>query len=171
MKKSVLISVYLWFQILSAVGTVRADGGQLLLRREAGAFVITVFATPFPLRVGLLDLSVMIQDHLSQEPILDGYVSLQLSKNGHHGVSMEATRQHAQNKLLYAASFNIPEPGLWNLQLLVRRGLQSAAIDDRLNIDPAPSPLISYWPYFALPPVLIALFLLHQRLKKKPQAR
>jgi hypothetical protein len=45
-------------------------GGEVRLMEKAGPFVITVFSDPTPLRVGPVDLSVLVQDRDSGRPIL-----------------------------------------------------------------------------------------------------
>ena len=134
------------------------------MRRDAGPFLITVF-TPTPLRVGPVDLSVMIQNRENQEPVLDAQVLVQLQKKGTPTVSRKATREQANNKLLYTALLSVPMEGLWNLKVIVRHGADSIGVTNPLTVEQAQSPLRSYWSYFAFPFLLIALFLIHQRLK------
>src|SRR5262245_15441275 len=60
-------------------------GGEVRLTEKAGPFVITVFSDPTPLRVGPVDLSVMVQDGDSGRPILDAEVTVRLQKK--HGTA------------------------------------------------------------------------------------
>ena len=120
---------------------------------------------PTALRVGPVDLSVMIQNRENQEPMLDAQVLVQLQRKGTPAVSREATRSQASNKLLYAALLSVPLEGLWNLQVVVRHGLYSVGVNNPLTVEQARSPLRSYWVYLAFPFLLIALFLIHQWLK------
>ena len=90
---------------------VFADGGAVQFRQETGPFLVTLFAAPAPLRAGPVDLSVMVQDRTSLEPVLDADVSLRLSAEGGPGSSARLTRANAQNKLLYAAPIDISKAG------------------------------------------------------------
>src|SRR5262249_8693772 len=101
-------------------------GGEVRLMEKAGPVVITVFRDATPLRVGPVDLSVMVQDRDSGRPILDAEVTVRLREHGAGGPSIltQATRQNATNKLLYAALVDLPAPGLWELQVGTRRQAQ-----------------------------------------------
>src|SRR5271154_2989462 len=81
-----------------------SDGGAIQMRQETSVFIITVFAAPVPLRPGPADISVLVQDRTSQNPVLDAKVFIQ---------TVQATHAQAQNKLLYAASLNLDSPGEW----------------------------------------------------------
>lgn len=70
-----LLSAFLLFALGASV---RADGGVIILDREASPFLITVFAAPAPLRAGPVDMSVLVRDAFSGQPILDAEVRLTL---------------------------------------------------------------------------------------------
>jgi hypothetical protein len=140
-----------------------ADGGAVLSRQESGPFVITVFAAPVPLRAGPIDMSVMIQDRVALQPVLDAAVSIRVE-----GVAAaEASRSKAQNKLLYAASVTLPRAGEWKYAIAVRRSGVDAKIRGVLQAGPPAPPLASYAFYLALPPLFIAIFTLHQWLSSR----
>src|SRR5260370_621938 len=84
-----------------AQATVFADGGLVQLRKEAGAFVITVFTSPAPLSAGPVDISLLLQNRNGLEPVLDASVSLLLRADASSTeLRARATREQAQNKLL-----------------------------------------------------------------------
>lgn len=142
-----------------------ADGGAVLSRQESSPFVITVFAAPVPLRSGPIDLTVLIQRRAALEPVLDANVSIQL--DGDSEITATASRSQAQNKLLYAAALNLPHPGTWKYTVAVKSPAGQAAISGAFQAaEPAP-PLAAYTFYLAIPPVLIAIFLLHQWLLRR----
>src|ERR1051326_2312329 len=62
-----------------------ADGGRVVLREQAGSFVVTVFAAP-------ADVSVMVQNRTSQRPVLDAAVSIRIGDG-----ELRATHEQAQN--------------------------------------------------------------------------
>jgi cytochrome c oxidase assembly factor CtaG len=55
-------------------------GGEVRLMEKAGPFLITVFSDPTPLRVGPVDISVMVQDEDGGRPILAAEVTVQLQQ-------------------------------------------------------------------------------------------
>src|SRR5262245_57509278 len=81
----------------SAIGYVlgitgaHADGGTVQFKKSAGPFSITVFTTPSPLRAGPVDISLMIQSSVNQQPLLDCVTEVHLRKEGEVGMSSEAT--------------------------------------------------------------------------------
>ena len=150
-------------------GSIRAhaDGGTVQFEKSAGPFLITVFTTPSPLRAGPVDISLLIQSRDSQQPVLDCQALVQLRKEGAMNIRSEATHGVAQNKLLYAAQVNIPEPGLWELGVAIQRGDDSINVAGEITVAPANSVLLVYWRSLALPPLFISLFALNQWLKRR----
>jgi hypothetical protein len=146
--------------ILSAFSTslLFADGGAVQLQRQAGPFLITVFASPVPARVGPVDLSVLVQDRVSLRPVLDTSVSVQVDDR-----EIPATHAQAQNKLLYAAAITANSQGPLNYKVSVLNN----SLAGTLTIEPSAPKLQAYWTYLALPPFAICLFTLHQLLKRQ----
>jgi hypothetical protein len=142
-----------------------ADGGTVLLRQEAGDLVITVFASPSPLSVGPVDISLLIQDRNGLEPVLGVDVSL-LLRNDDSGIELQArpTREQARNRLLYAAPVTFSEPGKWQMAVTVRRNGEETNAVGTLDVAPAPGKSASYAAYIAFPPVMIVLFVIRERL-------
>jgi hypothetical protein len=139
-----------------------ADGGAVCVKADVAPFTV-------PLRAGPVDVSVMVQDLASGTPILDAEVELRLTRTGGGDAALHvpALRASATNKLLYAAVFDLPAAGSWAVRAGVRRGDTTGEVActvDAAERTPAP---IAFWPYFALPPVVIVLFLLHQRLRAR----
>jgi len=131
---------------------------------KAGPFLITVFGDPTPLRVGPVDISVMIQDEDGGRPILEAEVTVQLQEQGtgRSPIITQATRQNATNKLLYAALVNLPAPGLWELQVTAQYQAQVANVTCMVTAVPSRSTLRSWWLYAALLSVTIGSVALHQ---------
>ena len=92
---------------IACIIRANADGGAVQFEKSAGPFVITVFTTPSPLRAGPIDISLMIRSRNSQQPVLDCQTVVQLRKEGAMSIRSEATREAAQNKLLYAAPLKV----------------------------------------------------------------
>jgi hypothetical protein len=147
-----------------------ADGGTVRLVEPAGPFVVTVFSAPEPLRVGPVDVSVLVQDRTGGEPVLDARVSVEaIPPVGGETtpIRLEATRAQATNKLLYATAFAPDRAGTWALRVVVRRGGDGADVHGALPVERAASGLHDVWPYLALPPVLVALYALRARLLRR----
>ncbi|HEY1216663.1 MAG TPA: FixH family protein, partial [Bryobacteraceae bacterium] len=153
-----------------------ADGGTLQFRKQAGPFIVTVFTAPVPLRAGVADISVMVQDGQDNSPVLDANVSIQLSKTDEQTIDAKATTSQAKNKLLYASAVEFPNPGRWRLGVRVGRGGTGGEAAGEISVLPEEAPVIAYWLYFAMVPLGVTLFALNQWLKQKrrpapPQSR
>lgn len=138
-------------------------------RKEAGPYVVTLFSTPSPLRAGPADLSVLVEDVQGGAPVLDAKVSLDLDSGTERVIHVTATRERATNKLLYSALPTISEAGTWRVQVKIVRNGAGAEASGNIQVLPAPPVIVHYWPYFAIVPCLIGLFILNQYLKaRKP---
>ena len=145
-----------------------ADGGTVQLRKEAGALVITVFTSPSPLSVGPADISLLLQQRSGLDPVLDADVSMRLRTDAPDTeipeIHVRPTRQEAQNKLLYAAPLTLSESGKWRLALTIFRNGERTDTTGTIDVGRAPGKALSYWSYIAFPPLMIALFVVRERL-------
>jgi hypothetical protein len=148
---------------LVTAALLSADGGSVLLRKQSGSFVITVFGTP---RVGLTDFSVLVQNADTRAPVLDAEVDIRIA----HNIKF-ATHEAAIDKLLYAALIKLPQAGKSHLEVSVTFHGQTTIIEGDVDVAPATPPWIAYWPYFAIVPAAILLFALNQWLKNKRQLK
>ena len=151
-----------------------ADGGALILRSQAGPLLISVFSSPQPLRVGLADLSVMVQQATDQAAVLDAHVTVHLTQKGPTGiveVISPAKHENATNKLLYAARMHLPSAGSWRLVIQAESSKGEAQVTGNLKVLGPQPPLLTYWPYFAVIPVIVILFVVNQILKNRRRAR
>ncbi len=157
--------------LLALCSLARADGGLAQLHQTAGPFVVTVFAAPGPPRVGPVEISVLAQDHTNGRATLDGEVFVRLRREGGMTIVGQATRDVAQNKLLYSALMNLPEPGQWELEVTIKQGKRTASALGQLSVT-APRPfLLSYWRSLSLPWIVVTLFALNQWLKRRAASR
>jgi hypothetical protein len=147
---------------------VHADGGTVRLREASGPFLVTVFTESEPLRVGLIDASILVQDRETGRVILDTTVNLAFQRIPGPSARLlsRATNSHAKNKLLQAATVDLPAPGWWALQVLVCRGGKQAIFSAKLLVRPAAPRLARIWPWLIIPPCAICLFALHQTLRR-----
>jgi hypothetical protein len=143
-----------------------ADGGALQWRERAGPYTVTVFTAPVPLRPGPVDFSVMVQRAADNEVVLDAAVALQLTKSGEADIRGEATHSLATNKLLYSISLSPPTPGMWRVEVHVRGAVGDASTAGSIRLLETESAVWNYWPYFAVVPVFVCLFIMNRYLKK-----
>ena len=133
---------------------------------------IAVFTTPTPLRAGLADISVLVQEAATGEPASGLQVSITVRKyDAEHRVLISggeichpATTQAATNKLYYAATFDVPEPGWYSVEVSIigAKGPTNARCDVEAA-EPLP-PALTMLPWVGWPLLAIALFIIHQLL-------
>ena len=156
--------------LLSLVRSARADGGVVLCRRTGAPFDITVFFAEMPLRPGLEDLSVLLEQAEGHSPILDAQVFIELEHEGGMMIRAEATRSQARNKLLYCSLIDVPLSGQWKMRVHVIHGDNAAEVLSDLAVA-APQPLLlTYWKLTAAPPIIIILFMVNQWLRRRSDA-
>ena len=167
--------------LLSVARMVWADGGAIQFQGDAGAFRVTVFTQPPFLRAGLIDLTLLLQDRSSLNPLLDAKVTFNLAAQENNNpkpvewvppacamnkavnlFDIPAKLGHGENRLLYGNVVQIPNSGHWQLKALIQRSAETAEIETLLNVTPAPLPPLAYWHLFLLVPAGILGFVLHQ---------
>ena len=156
--------------LLPMVATLWADGGRVEFHKRAGNLDITLFSTPSPVRVGPADLSVMVQKAGDPAPVLDASVMVHLTKQERQNITevvAPATHAKATNKLLYAANVSVPSAGVWRVQLDVRQAGEDDMVAGDINVLPPEPPLLTYWPYFVLVPLVVLLFVFNRWLKRR----
>ena len=155
---------------VGCVALLMADGGTLVLRKQAGPLTISVFSTPEPLRVGPADLSVLVQKSAGNDAVLDAQVKLHLTHSSPEGIAevfAPAIHKNATNKLLYAARVNFPSQGDWKLSATVESKDGSAEVAGNVMVAGRQPAIVTYWPYFGIVPVLVILFLINQWLRSR----
>jgi hypothetical protein len=149
---------------------VCADGGKIQFQRKAGAFNVTLFSTPSPVRVGRADFSVMVQNAADQSSILDADVRIHLVRHDSRSiseVSAPARHEQATNKLLYAAQMDLNTAAKYRVEISVQNSRDSALVTGDIDVLPPEPPLLAHWPYFAALPLVALLFAINQRLKRR----
>ncbi len=151
----------------------RADGGAMLLHQDAGAFTITLFAAPQPLRTGDADLSVMVQDRTSGEVLLDPVIDLTVAAEAASTTkqTVRLAKGQASNRLLQAATVHFSSSGKWRVTLAVRRDNDTAQLSTECTVEPNHSRATLVWFYILLPVGIILLFVIHQVLKLRSEGK
>lgn len=149
-----------------------ADGGTLRMTRSVPPFVITVFTAPEPLRVGNAELSVLVQRDSAAGPLLlDADVELRLCSPAGVGSTAVASRSTTANRLFRSTVVALTESGKWQLSVEVRHAGDTATVACDIVVGARAPRLAAEWPWLALPPTCIALFVWRARLRAQRTAR
>ena len=161
-----IVSALGWLLVGTCVEAAHGDGGIVRLSRREGAFQITVFTAPTPVRAGPVDISVLVQDVITGTPIPEARVSIQLTPRDQSARSMHlaATSDAATNKLLKAAVFELPDPGRWNVQVVIYGNEKAAEVYFELEASGRTPRWPVMLPWIAWPAPMILLFSIHQVL-------
>lgn len=146
-----------------------ADGGTLRLSEQKGDYRIAVFTSPTPLRAGPVDISVLIENAATHEPLSDVRVSFEAVCRERPGVVIRrtATNEAATNKLFQAAMLDLNEPGSWHLEVSLDGPLGTTQIGlDVEAAQPLPKAL-AMWPWLTWPALPILFFGAHQLLARR----
>jgi hypothetical protein len=148
-----------------------ADGGSVLLSEKIGDYRITVFGSPWPFRAGPVDISVLVQDAVTGQPLPQARVTVCMIKTGQPVLEYPATQDAATNKLLHAAHFELPASGRWRLEVRVE-GLEGSAVvaGEVEAAEPLPR-WHSLSPWIAWPLLAIILFSIHELLARRRDKR
>jgi hypothetical protein len=150
-----------------------ADGGALRLSEERGNYQIAIFTSPTPLRAGPVDISVLVQNAATHEPVSDVQIVVKAARRDRRGAAIHrpATFEAATNKLFQAVALNLNEPGWWQVEV----GLDGPLGEARVALDiEAEKPLprfLAMWPWLTWPALPILLFGAHQFLVSRPARR
>ena len=143
------------------------------LSERRGEYRITVFTSPTPVRAGLVDISVFIQDASSSEPIPEAGITVHAASRDRpeETISHPATTEAATNKLYQSALFELPEPGWWDVAVVVDGLSERVEVHFALEAD-EPLPLIGEMTlWIAWPGLAIFLFCVHQWLVRRHPRR
>jgi hypothetical protein len=162
-----------FLMLAMGAAAARADGGAMLLHQDAGAFTITLFAAPQPLRTGDADLSVMVQDRISGEVLLDPAIDVTIAPESPSASlqTVRLARGQASNRLLQACTVHFSTAGTWHLALLIRREHDQAQLSTDCTVEPNHSRATLVWFYILLPLGIILLFVIHQVLKLRSEGK
>jgi hypothetical protein len=150
--------------ILHPSSLLLADGGAIRLSERKGSYRITVFTAPASLRVGPVDISVLVQDSSTDELVANVRVNIKIERQGFPRVTLNqpATTEAATNKLYFAAVFDLPEPGWYSVDVSVDGAAGTVKIGFEQEVaEPLPT-WVAVWPWVVWPFMVILLFCAHQ---------
>ena len=125
-----------------------------------------MFTAPTPFRAGPVDISVLVQDAITGEPIPEARVTVVLSSRNQLVLPIRrtATSDAATNKLLKAAVFELPEPGRWEVEVAIEGGQQVGRVRFELEAAGRAPQWPAMWPWIGWPAPVILFFSIHQLL-------
>jgi hypothetical protein len=143
-----------------------ADGGTVRYSGRQADRVVTVFTDPTPLRTGLVDVSVLVQDANSGQTLADVPIIVHAESIDHskQRITVAATVEAATNKLLRAAQVDLASPGRWHLEVDVDGSGQKLAIEFDVEVAEGLPPWVEMSLWIGWPLAAIGLFGVHQVL-------
>lgn len=153
--------------LTAACAQAMADGGRLQMHTRAGAFIVTLFTMPDPLRPGRADFSVAIEKQGVEGLDEKAHVTIILAPADGKGapIALRARHSDATSRFLQAAIFSIPHSGMWIVTTVIEEGEEIGGASCQINI--LPGSLISeelVWQIVAVP-ITALFFCCHQRRK------
>ena len=177
------MAAMIFFAVSSPV--LHADGGVTLGQMDREGLRLTVFAAPVPVRAGLVDVSFLVQEIPSNLPVGDAEISCSVRKLSPPspdpvrlptwcstfppGTRIPATPGHSGNRLLRGAFVPVPEPGRWELTVQVARDGNEFSTTFPFDVRPPRPPLSTWWPFIALVPCAIILYIWRATLLRSPR--
>jgi hypothetical protein len=150
-----------------------ADGEIPCWSGRAGGYQVAVFQAPSTLRVGRGHLGLLVQDAATHAWLPTARATLRFAPHDRsqqiHGAEFSADA--SDNRLLQAATIELPEPGLWDFDISIAGPLGPASVRVMAEVAPAPASWIQLWPWWSLPAAVIALFAAHQALVARGEKR
>jgi hypothetical protein len=155
-----------WVLTVARGETARGDGGTVRLSRCEGGYRISVFTEPTPFRSGPVDISVLVQDATTGEPLKEVRVTVGMTPRDRPGETVRhaATTEAATNKLFQVAAFGLTEPGRWEVEVAVEGSRGSAQLRFELIAAARVPRWLTMWPWVGWPVLVILLFSMHQWL-------
>jgi hypothetical protein len=136
--------------------------------KQAGAYRVTVFTSPTPLRAGLVDFTVLVQDAATGACVPQARATLRLTARK-TGTFLEhpATAEAATNKLYLAAVFQLPESGWWDADIAIEGPHGPARVRFGAQADKALPRWQELWPWFTWPALIVLIFSGHRALVRR----
>jgi len=142
------------------------DGGAVRIRETHGTVQVTAFTSPTPLRVGLIDVSVLVQDASTGSALTEAEIEIVVHPVDapHRAQRCTANSERAVNKLLRAAEFELTAQGPTEFEVIVGSvGRPSVHVRFQADVAPALPRWVTYWPWFTWPALVVALFAIRRR--------
>lgn len=155
--------------LLGVAPSAFADGGTVRASVQQRGLRVTVFTSPASPRVGPVDVSVLVQDAASGQPVAGVQVHVRAASRRDQASTIEAlaTTDNATNKLLNAAVLDVPEAGWWEFRIRVDGRGEPVEVTFDLEVGEALPGWVSWLGWVAWPVIVILLFATHQLLVRR----
>jgi hypothetical protein len=150
----------------SWAATARGDGGTLRAWKQHGDYEIAVFTDPSPVVAGPVDLSVLLLDRHTGEPVGKARITVAVAPEGMPDRTLRrlATEEAATNKLYRAASFELRESGRYGVDVMIEGPVDRLTIHFDLIVGMPWSARAGIWPWVLWPLPTIGIYGIHRRL-------
>ena len=139
------------------VSPANANGGTIQVSMErAGPYAVTVMTDPSPIRVGTVDVSVLVEQ-ADGDLVQDAKVMVTATPSAapDGAATYEATHDRATNKLFYAADIAITRAGVWQIEVTIGGDLGDGAVN--FSIEAAEPSMSDRLPLLTFVAILIGL--------------
>jgi hypothetical protein len=114
---------------------------------------------------------VLVPNQSSGEVVLDADVDIAVQSPGGAPTVVRATHAHSTNKLLEAATVDLPAAGSSDLRVSVRQGAGQGTLATTLDVASPATESGFRWGYLIALAIVAGLFILHRILRSKPLQR
>lgn len=148
-----------------------ADGGTLRFSGQCGAWRVSAFTSPTPVRVGMVDVSVLVQESTTGKPRPDLAVKVRAQplESQDERQCEPATVEAATNKLFRATQLSFTKPGIWEMEVEIEDSGERATAQFQLPVE---EPLLfrsTLGLWIGWPGVAVLLFGIHEWLVHRRQ--
>jgi len=161
--------------VLSASSAL-ADGEVVVESQLAGSWRVTLLASPWPLRAGPAEFSVLVQDAISGQPVADAEIALEVrpptsSMSPPTLLRLSGVRGRGANPLFHSARLKLSTTGPWTLRVRVSEPALPSLAAVEVEVAPEASLFARHGIALSLPLLGVGLFCLHQWLSARRVAR
>ena len=141
--------------------------------KRQGGYEVAAFTEPSPVVTGSVDISVLLLDRDTGEPIEEARIVVQVRPEGRSSevTSHQATKRAATNKLLQAAVFELRRPGRRMVNIRIEGPIDHAEVQFEMEVGSAWSPRAGIWPWILWPLPVVLLYCIHRRMVAKGMRR
>jgi hypothetical protein len=147
-------------------GLAGAHGGRVqLAKASAGPYLVSVWTSPDPPRVGALDVSLAVMEPRTERAVLDATARVVVSPVGGAGAGLARALESGAggNPLLYHAVLEVPREGTWHAIVRVDGPGGEGEVGFDLAVAPAPSLVRTLGPAVGVFLVLVAWLAVNRR--------
>jgi len=159
--------------LLAAPALGFCDSGRVVFQSRSEGIRATVLAEPTPLRVGPVEIGILLQQENPPRVLTSADVRIafdvirpQAGSTPWNGLgcvtpgrSVATSRSHSSNRLLHSALVGLPLPGEWLARVDWTLEHGSGSISFPLTVEPmSPSGFFAWWPFMALVPLAIFVY-------------